>query len=115
MNCMRCGREVEEGQVFCGECLESMKKYPVNPGIAIRIPRRPDPQLKRTVRRKALPDEEQIRILKRRLWVMTAVAAVLLAMLIGLLIPVVNHYMSEHETLLPGQNYSSASESAGEN
>ena len=107
MNCMRCGRDIDEG-VFCGECLENMKKYPVNPGVAIRIPRRPDPQLKRIQRRKVLSEEEQIRILRKRLRIVTAVAAVLLAMLIGLLIPSVNHFLSEHEELLPGQNYSAA-------
>lgn len=107
MNCMRCGRDIEEG-VFCEECLEEMKKYPVNPGIAIRIPRRPDPQVKRVQRRKTVSEEEQIRILRKRLRIATAVAVVLLAMLVGLLIPSAMHYMSEHEVLLPGQNYSAA-------
>lgn len=109
MNCMRCGRDIEDG-AFCGECLENMKKYPVNPGVAIRIPRRPDPQLKRVQRRKLISEEEQIRSLRKRLWIMTAVAAVLLVMLIGLLIPSVNHFLSEHEVLLPGQNYSAATD-----
>ena len=111
MSCMRCGRDIEEG-AFCVECLEEMKKYPVNPGVAIRIPRRPDPAVKRVQRRKTISDEEQIRILRRRLRIATASAVILLAMLVGILIPAVRHYLSEHETLLPGQNYSAATQSA---
>ncbi len=37
MNCLRCGRKVEERQVFCPDCLEEMEKYPVKPGV-IRLP-----------------------------------------------------------------------------
>lgn len=107
MNCMRCGRDIEDGQVFCAQCLEVMKKSPVNPGTAIRIPHRPDPQLRRTVRRKQVSEEEQIRILKKRLRIMAWLFAVTLAALIALSIPTVIHFTQQHN-VLPGQNYSSA-------
>ena len=42
MNCMKCGRETENEQVFCGECLSVMEKYPVKPGIVIHLPRHED-------------------------------------------------------------------------
>jgi len=109
MNCMRCGRDIEDGQVFCAQCLEVMKKSPVNPGTAIRIPHRPDPQLRRTVRRKQVSEEEQIRILRKRLRIMAWLFAITLAALIALSIPTVIHFTQEHN-VLPGQNYSSATD-----
>ena len=33
MNCLKCGREIEEGQVFCNDCLVQMAKYPVKPEV----------------------------------------------------------------------------------
>ena len=42
MQCMKCGMEVPEGQVFCNGCLEVMDKYPVKPGTPVHIrPRKP--------------------------------------------------------------------------
>jgi hypothetical protein len=38
MNCIRCGREIEEPNVFCEECLQEMEKQPVNPGTPIQLP-----------------------------------------------------------------------------
>lgn len=108
MNCMRCGRDVEEGQVFCGECQENMKKYPVNPGTAIRIPHRPDPQLRRIARRKMISDEEQIRVLRKRLKIMTWLFVITVVILIAIAIPTLIHLVQEHNVVLPGQNYSSA-------
>lgn len=108
MNCMRCNRDIEDGQVFCAQCLEVMKNSPVNPGTAIRIPRRPDPQPRRAVRRKTLSEEEQIRILKKRLRILTWLFAIVLTLLIALSIFTVIHFTQEHNVRLPGQNYSSA-------
>lgn len=40
MNCLRCGKETEENQVFCKECLEDMERHPVKPGTPIQLPNR---------------------------------------------------------------------------
>lgn len=40
MNCIRCGRETEEDQVFCSACLKDMDRHPVNPGTPIQLPNR---------------------------------------------------------------------------
>ena len=40
MHCMKCGRDLEPGQVFCEECQAEMKKYPVKPGTVVQLPRR---------------------------------------------------------------------------
>ncbi len=40
MSCMRCGKEVEENQVFCAACLQDMERHPVKPGTPIQLPNR---------------------------------------------------------------------------
>lgn len=40
MSCMRCGKEIGEGQVFCAECLAEMERHPVKPGTPIQLPHR---------------------------------------------------------------------------
>ena len=40
MNCMKCGREISDEQVFCNDCLAVMDAYPVPPDAVVRIPRR---------------------------------------------------------------------------
>ena len=42
MSCMKCGKEVSEGQVFCEECLTEMERYPVKPGTPVLLPHRED-------------------------------------------------------------------------
>ena len=40
MNCMKCGREIDEAQAFCAGCLEEMEKYPVKPDVVVKLPNR---------------------------------------------------------------------------
>ncbi len=109
VKCMKCGRDVEAGQVFCADCLKDMAKHPVNPNTVIRIPRRQDPAARRALRRKSISDEEQIRSLRMHLRIRTWLLAICLALLMALMIPAVQHLAEDHGKLLPGQNYSSAS------
>ena len=108
MNCMRCGREILDEQVFCPECLEEMKKCPVRSDTPVRIPRRPDPVAHRTVRKKAPPEEEQIRSLKKRVRILSWLLALAVVAIICLTIPAVQQLVEESIQFLPGQNYSSA-------
>lgn len=106
MNCMKCGREIEQGQVFCQECLLDMEKYPVKPGTAVQLPRRRETTVvKKTRRRANLSLEEQVKLLKKRVRLLTISAILLLALVAALLYPAVS-YMLEAEHILPGQNYS---------
>ena len=83
MNCAKCGREIEENQVFCPDCLKGMEDYPVKPGIVVHIPKRADEaeEKKNQARRRAvLTPEEQLRKLKKKLrWLRLSVAVLLLA------------------------------------
>lgn len=41
MLCMKCGREIQDSQVFCEKCLSVMQAYPVKPDTVVQIPKRP--------------------------------------------------------------------------
>ena len=60
MNCMKCGTEIEDGQVFCERCLSDMKRYPVKPGTSIQLPSHPAPEtVKKQAPRKRVPTAEE--------------------------------------------------------
>ena len=66
MHCMKCGREIDEGHVFCPDCLTTMERYPVKPGTAVHIPVRKDPPRKTALRKKPLtPEEQNLRLRKK--------------------------------------------------
>lgn len=113
MLCMKCGREIDAEQVFCPECLADMEKYPVKPGTVVTIPRRPaSNQSKKQAnhrRHPAIPPEEQIKKLKKRVTALTLALALTLAAVVGLCARMVSQYLEDGDKLLPGQNYSSAS------
>ena len=69
MNCMKCGRDIPAEQVFCDNCLEIMKKYPVKPDTVVQLPRSRQQiaQKKQSARRRPLSPEEQIPVLKKSL------------------------------------------------
>ncbi len=82
MECMKCGRKIEDGQVFCPECLEVMAGQPVSRETVIHLPVRPTPP-RRPVSRKPEPTPQErigkLRRTVRTLWICIAVLAVLLA------------------------------------
>ena len=86
MYCMKCGREVENGQVFCPECLEIMKCDPISMNTAVNLPKQPSRN--QNARRMPIHLEEEVKRLERanermRIWViLLAMATILLAMAI---------------------------------
>ena len=38
MACMKCGKDTEDGRMFCARCLEVMEAYPVKPDVHIQLP-----------------------------------------------------------------------------
>ena len=105
MNCLKCGRETVSEQVFCEKCLLEMEKYPVKPGTAVKLPDRREPSaFRRAVKRRTVPLDEQVKILKDRLFRLLIVL-LLSFVVIFLMIPsVVAHLFEDHYT--PGQHYS---------
>ena len=110
MQCMKCGRDVEPGQVFCDKCRETMERYPVKPGIVVQLPRRVESAAKKpTVRRRNTPTpEEQNQTLRRTVrWLATMIVLLTVAV-IGLGWLSVRLYRESEIKMLPGQNYYSA-------
>ena len=65
MHCMRCGRELTLGQVFCKECLADMNQHPVDPTTPVVIPPAPPVNTNRRPARKTRKPEEQLSRLRR--------------------------------------------------
>ena len=108
MNCLKCSREIEEGQVFCEECLADMQNYPVKPNIAIQLPHRESHATAKKVpvkRRQAPSPEEKLKSMKRYLRRMIILWLITLGLLIVSLVPAVRYLMGD-SVRLPGQNYS---------
>ncbi len=114
MQCLRCGREIPAGDVFCQECLASMEKYPVKPDTPILLPKRQEPaaQKKQMPRRPVTPPEEQVKRLKRRLRIVSAL--LVLGIALGCVAAWLGYrYIQENRSkYLPGQNYSSSTSTA---
>ena len=110
MDCMKCGRTIEQGNVFCEGCLETMDKYPVSPGTPIKLPRRTTSAPKKPAsRRRTLSHEELVTVQRRtikRLWLALVCALVCLGVSIAFMI----HFAQNQETAPNiGQNYSTRS------
>ena len=95
MGCLKCGQDTKDGAVFCPECLESMDKYPVDPGVAVVIPQRapvaPEKKVKRKKEEKAkhsnkklTPAEKSNRQLRRIASWLFIMVIVLFVLLCGL-------------------------------
>lgn len=84
MNCMKCGVEIPENQVFCDHCLAVMEEYPIKPDAHIHLPKReaPTEAPKRPVKKKRTPTlEEQVSSLRTKVLRLRLAAVVLVFLL----------------------------------
>ena len=107
MQCLKCGNETEENQVFCRHCLEVMEKYPVKCTAPVHLPdRKLDAPPKKISRKKWLySPEEQISHLKttrRRLIITVVVLSLLIVLGAGVLGKILYSVHLQH---LAGKNY----------
>lgn len=106
MQCLKCGSETVSDRAFCEECRAGMDQYPVQPNLAVVLPKRDvSPVSRKVTRKKAVAVEEQIQVLKNRirfLWILLIAFSILSALLIY---PAVQYLQEDH--FLPGQNYKS--------
>ena len=106
MNCMKCGRETGETEAFCEVCLADMEKYPVKPGTVVQIPVRPkEVPAKKTTRRPQTPPEEQIKVLKKRVFVLGVMFVLTFSLLVAATGFLIWRMGEEDVKILPGQNY----------
>ncbi len=109
MNCMKCGREIAENEVFCPKCLESMEQCPVKPDVVVQLPNRQDDQIKRiTHRKKTRTPEEQIQRLRRKNRHLALIAALLLVACAFLTFLSIDFFKQLDVQRFLGQNYSTA-------
>ena len=108
MNCMKCGRETPSDQVFCEDCLLDMEKHPVKPGTVVVLPKRKDHAgIKKPPKKRAIPLEEQVKILRKRIKTLTILLLFMIAAVGALLYPAALYLKEDHYK--PGQNYNSVS------
>lgn len=107
MNCMKCGREVALGQVFCKECLADMANYPVQPGTPVVLPNQSSSaQPRRTPVRKTRKPEEQINSLRKTV-IFLSIAVIAISLAFGITTSILLSKLENHdESRQPGQNYS---------
>ena len=110
MQCLRCGRETEEGRVFCFACEALMTKHPVKPNTVVTIPERSIRDRNANPRKSARPEEDTEKlhrtILQLRLWVCMLMAALMLCVAV-----LTWQELSRDKGPAIGQNYSSITES----
>lgn len=106
-HCLKCGREIEDGSVFCGDCLSVMGQYPVKKDTPIQLPKRDvEEAAKKASRRRTIPPEEQISrlrllISRQRLVLLILVTALCI---VGWLY-ISQQQKAEDKTVPIGQNY----------
>lgn len=106
MHCLKCGREMEEGQVFCQDCLLDMGRHPVDPNAVVFVPKRgTSNNPKKTPRKRQRSPEEQIQKLKRKVRLLTAVTILLFALVTAMIVTVFLVY--QRYQFPRGQNYRS--------
>ena len=81
---MKCGKETENGQVFCDSCLEVMEQYPVKPDTVVQLP--PQRNLlteKKPSKKKELSPKEMLRKQSKLVKRYQGICLLLLLLLLG--------------------------------
>ena len=105
MQCMKCGREIPAGDVFCQECLEDMRKYPIKPGTVVQIPKQP--ARKTLDRRSIMTPEKKVEQLSRRVRILSWLLVLMTALAICLGALTLSMIREDNPGFAIGQNYSS--------
>ena len=111
MNCMKCGRETQDENVFCQNCLLDMEKYPVRPGTVIQLPRRREVSIVKKMPKRHIPSlEEQLKYYRKAIWILTLLLVLCIGAIVLMFKPTMHYVLDEHVEV--GQNYSSVNSSA---
>lgn len=103
MNCLKCGKEIPLGRVFCDGCQQDMDNFPVDPGTPVVIPPRPESRAEQRRKRRGYADT--IRTYQKLIrWLCAALAVTLLivCVLAGCLYYTFNKYNDKN---IIGKNY----------
>ena len=110
MYCLKCGREIEDQQVYCSGCLEIMERYPIKPGTPVQLPKKnPIPAQKKQNRRGTPSLEDQLRHQRR---IIKVLISMLLVVSLAASFFAFQYFQPEatEDEPSPGQSWSVASE-----
>ena len=108
MNCMKCGAQISDNQVFCDHCLSVMETHPIRANAHVHLPKRDvieDAGKKPVKKRRAPTLEEQVSNLRskvKRLRLIAVILAFLLCIASAFLF--LNLY-EDSVAVIPGLNY----------
>lgn len=105
MNCMKCGAELKEDQVFCDECLANMARYPVRPNVVVQLPPQQPvaaAKKKRSVKKERKPEDvtRHLRSVIRWLCLLLAVALLAFGFVSFLLLRILDNQSASKGKLL---------------
>ena len=110
MNCMKCGRETQEENVFCQSCLLVMDRYPIQPGTVVLLPRHRESSVnKKNIKRRTLSAEEKNYKLRKIVKVLSILLTIAVIAIVLMIKPTIHYMMDDHFEI--GQNYSSVIQS----
>ena len=108
MNCMKCGANTPEGQVFCDHCLSVMEQYPVKPGAHIHLPKQAETSesvKKPSKKKRTASPEEQIAALKLKVRRLRRLAVVLVFVICVVASFLVLSLHQQYTSPVTGRNY----------
>ena len=86
MSCIKCGKQCKSKHIFCDECCEGMRDYPIKPGTPIYLPSRTGSpaEKKKPAKKRRLPKSEDLilRLRSANRWLTAALIICLLGFLI---------------------------------
>lgn len=110
MNCLKCGKETSDGQVFCDDCQQVMQQHPIKPGTAIHLPRRDTSaqDKKQYDARRESSRSDTLAQLRRMIHWLTATIAVLSVLLLLTASMLIHTLNKESSTNIIGRNYTTS-------
>ena len=108
MECLKCGREAQPGEVFCPTCLDVMAKNPVKPDTPVKIHRRQGAPRKPIAMQKD-QTAAKLALMQKRVRRLT-VAIVILSIMYLATAGILGYLLFQSESTPDlGQNYSTSS------
>ena len=104
MNCVKCGKDTTENNVFCSDCLAQMADYPVKPGTPVLIPDH-SPARRTSVRKFRAPEPEDVIRRQKKLIRLLAVSVAVLFIAWVLTTVMAVRMLMEEEHAPIGQNF----------
>lgn len=106
MNCLKCGNETKDNQVFCSHCLNIMERYPVKPDVRVHLPSHTPKASPRKpwYKRRNIRPEDKLQQLKKTVRAL-AILAVILAISLFATGAALAHMILNQDDPNLGKNY----------